>query len=66
MTRQEWVIAAKHKLIDREETINEMAQSLGRTRQWIWLTFRGKSNQAAVNLISGYLGIESYELGEKR
>ena len=55
MTRNDWTRAVRHRLIDRGETVSDMARALGRSRQWVYQVFQGELD--GVSRINEYLGL---------
>lgn len=48
--------AIHHALIDRGETMTDLANALGRSRQWVYTAIKG-GNEKNLAIIMEYLGI---------
>ena len=57
MTRRERARAIHHALIDKGESVSEMARALGRTRQWVYWVLK-EEQPDGIARINEYLGLE--------
>ena len=61
MLHEEWSKEVRKALIDKGESIRDMARSLGYTAEWCRATIYGRDiNPGMVSKISEYVGVTNY------